>query len=236
MPKPLNQYKAIFFDAGDTLITIPEARAILQTYLEERNIYRENELVQIHLDQAIEQFYYNRNWDQGEAVSPDTDRTFWVGVYINILNNLQISDHWDVNQVHQYCHELYDVFTAPEHYTLFADVMETLTQLKQSGYSLGVISNFAPTLPAILKDKGIYHFFDPLIVSTLVGLEKPDPAIFELALTQSGYKPHEVLYIGDHFKNDIWAPKQAGMDAVQILRYAHLKGDGITSLKELLVM
>ncbi|WP_216628251.1 HAD-IA family hydrolase [Paenibacillus germinis] len=45
------------------------------------------------------------------------------------------------------------------------------------------------------------HYFDPIIVSTEVGLEKPDPAIFQLALNMAG--PKDILYVGDHETIDV---------------------------------
>ncbi|MFH5181940.1 HAD-IA family hydrolase [Paenibacillus sp. TAB 01] len=126
------------------------------------------------------------------------------------------------------------MFTGPEHYQLFNDVAECLPKLQERGLRLGIISNFAPTLSSILKHKGILHYFDPVIVSTEVGLEKPNPAIFELALARAGLSASEVLYVGDHDRNDIWAPNQAGIDAVKIKRYDYHSGEGIHSLRELL--
>ena len=88
-------------------------------------------------------------------------------------------------------------------------------------------------MKAILADKGVLHYFDPVLVSTEVGLEKPDPAIFQLALQMAGVEAEDVLYIGDHETNDIWAPNQVGIDAVRIIRYPYHHGDGIRSLLEL---
>jgi putative hydrolase of the HAD superfamily len=99
---------------------------------------------------------------------------------------------------------------------------------------MGIVSNFAPTLKGILEDKGILSYFDPVIVSTEVGLEKPDPAIFHLAVERSGLEAKDILYIGDHDRNDIWAPNQVGIDAVKIKRYDFHTGEGIRSLRELL--
>jgi putative hydrolase of the HAD superfamily len=78
---------------------------------------------------------------------------------------------------------------------LFEDVKESLTRLQQRGLRLGIVSNFAPTLLAVLESKGIAHYFEIDIVSTEVVLEKPDPAIFRLALQRSALAPEEILYI-----------------------------------------
>jgi putative hydrolase of the HAD superfamily len=85
----------------------------------------------------------------------------------------------------------------------------------------------------ILRDKGILHYFDPLIISAEVGVEKPNPAIFRLGLERAGLAAHEVLYVGDHETNDVWAPGRVGIASVRIKRYPYQEGEGITSLAEL---
>ncbi|WP_135556118.1 HAD-IA family hydrolase [Paenibacillus cymbidii] len=233
MKKPLEAYKAIFFDVGDTLLTIPAARLIMQQVLAERSLHREADRIGTLFTEAFRMFYYGKQLNPEETCSPESDRTFWMNIYKYILGRLGAEDDWDEEQIHQCSHELYDVFTAPAHYQLFDDVKESLQQLAERGFRLGVVSNFAPTLRAILADKGIGHYFDPIVVSTEVGLEKPNPAIFRLALERAGLEAGDVLYVGDHDQNDIWAPNEAGIDAVKIIRYDYHAGEGIHSLKEL---
>lgn len=232
--KTIDQYKALYFDVGDTLMTIPAAQAIIREFLAERALHREEKRIGELFNQAFRQFYYGKELNPEELCSPESDRVFWVKVYRFILDELGADGEWSQDQIHHCCHELYELFTGPEHYCLFDDVKDCLAELKRRGFRLGVISNFSPTLKTILADKGILDCFEHVIVSTEVGIEKPNPAIFHLALDQAGLKPSEVLYIGDHDQNDIWAPAQIGMDAVKILRYDYQTGDGIHSLMELL--
>lgn len=233
-PKALEQYKAIFFDVGDTLLTIPAARVIMQQFLAARSLHRGEEQIDELFTEAFRLFYYGKQLDPFDVCTPESDRAFWIKLYHYILQKLGVhEENWTDEQIHQCCHELYDLFTAPEQYALFEDVEESIAVLKSMGFRLGIISNFAPTLKSILEYKGILHHFDPVIVSTEVGLEKPDPAIFRLALKESGLAPEDVLYIGDHDRNDIWAPNQAGIDAVKIKRYDYHSGEGILSLREL---
>ncbi|CAG7616368.1 Phosphoglycolate phosphatase [Paenibacillus solanacearum] len=237
MVKSLRDYKAIFFDVGDTLITIPAARVIMQQYLASKAMHRGEEQIGELFTEAFRLFYYGKQLDPFEVCTPESDRAFWVKLYHYILQRLGVDEEqWTEEQVHQCCHELYHLFTAPEQYALFEDVKECIERLSREGYKLGIISNFAPTLSSILEHKGILHYFDPVIVSTEVGLEKPDPAIFSLALERSGLEARDVLYIGDHDRNDIWAPAQVGIDAVKIKRYDYHTGEGIHSLRELFAL
>jgi putative hydrolase of the HAD superfamily len=231
---PLNHYKAVFFDVGDTLMTIPAARVIIQQFLALRSLHREEDRIGELFTQAFRLFYYGKQLNPDEVCSPESDREFWMKLYRFILDELGADAEWSEDQIHHCCHELYDLFTTAEQYQLFDDVEESLEAISRMGLRMGIISNFAPSLKGILRDKGILHYFAPVIVSTEVGLEKPNPAIFRLALQESGLAASQVLYVGDHDQNDIWAPKQAGIDAVKILRYDYLTGNGIHSLMELL--
>ncbi len=214
-------------------MTIPEAHLIVQKFLAERSLHRDPERIGVLFQEAFRTFYYEKTAAGPKVVTPESDRQFWMGIYAFIMEHLDARSEWSAEDVHRVCHELYDHFTGPEYYTLFDDVEPVLTLLRDAGYRLAVISNFAPTLQHILADKGIAHLFETMIVSTEVGLEKPDPAIFSLALERTGLQAEQVLYVGDHAANDVWAPNQIGMDAVRILRYDYQKDEGIRSLWEL---
>ncbi|MCZ8517498.1 HAD-IA family hydrolase [Paenibacillus filicis] len=233
-PKALHEYKAIFFDVGDTLMTIPAASHVMRGYLAARDVHRGEERIGELFTEAFRLFYYGKQPGPFEVCTPESDRAFWMKLYHYLLQKLGVhEENWTDEQIRASCLELYNLFTSPEHYGLFEDVEESIRALKAKGFRLGIISNFAPTLKSILEHKGILHHFDPVIVSTEVGLEKPDPEIFRLALRESGLAPGEVLYVGDHDRNDIWAPNQAGIDAVKIKRYDYHSGEGIHSLREL---
>lgn len=94
---------------------------------------------------------------------------------------------------------------------------ELLTQLKNKGYQLGIISNGGhDTRLNILKGLGFTHYFDEIISSSLVGVSKPNPEIFHLTANKLGVAPEHCVYIGDHPINDIQGASAAGMRAVWI--------------------
>lgn len=229
----LNGIKAVLFDAGDTLLTIPGARETMSRYLADRDFHRDAERIGHLFHEAFRTFYYEKESDGKELCSPESDRAFWVGIYRHILQELGAHEHREEEVLHRWSHELYELFTSPEQYEVFDDVAETMERLREAGYRLGIVSNFAPTLSDILRHKGLLHYFQPVIVSTEVGLEKPNPDIFRLALERLELPPEAVLYVGDHDRNDIWAPNQVGIRAVKIKRYEHMTGEGITTLRQL---
>src|SRR5690554_1086438 len=160
MKKSVTAYKAIFFDAGDTLITIPAAHEIMFTYLQGQDFHVEPARLEGLLTAAIDNFYTNKSNYTDEVCTPESDRQFWVTIYTFIMNHLNDYYVWSEDRIHRCCHEMYDVFVAAEHYTLFEDVTACLEALSARGLRLGVISNFAPTLRGILEQKGIAPYFD----------------------------------------------------------------------------
>jgi len=86
-------------------------------------------------------------------------------------------------------------------------------------YSLGVISNFYGNVDRILDDAGIAPLLTTMVDSNRVGVSKPDPQIFRLALDDLGCAPAAALYVGDSFEKDVVGARGAG------LRAAWLVGD-----------
>ncbi|MCL6457971.1 MAG: HAD-IA family hydrolase [Gorillibacterium sp.] len=234
LKKPLLAYKAVFFDAGDTLITVPNDRMIFNNFLNKRLFYRQEEQVGQLVQEAIRLFYADKRMSAESLCSAESDKRFWMEIYTYILHRLGAEEQWDAEEIADCSLALYNEFLNPAHYALFSDVVENLERIRSLGLRMGIISNFSPGLRNILQDKAILSLFDPVIISTEVGLEKPNPDIFTLALGQSGLEAADVLYVGDHEWNDVWAPNQVGVDAIRIKRYDYHTGEGITSLAELI--
>jgi putative hydrolase of the HAD superfamily len=76
---------------------------------------------------------------------------------------------------------------------------------------LGVVSNFYGNVERILDDAGLAALLDTIIDSAVVGVSKPDPAIFALALQRIDCEPAEVLYVGDSFEKDVVGAHAAGL-------------------------
>jgi putative hydrolase of the HAD superfamily len=90
-----------------------------------------------------------------------------------------------------------------------------LTELKQRGYKLAVISNGGhATRLSILQGLGFSHYFDAIVSSGLLGISKPNPEIFLHTSRQLGVSAQHCLYVGDHPMNDIQGATDAGMTAI----------------------
>jgi HAD superfamily hydrolase (TIGR01509 family) len=94
---------------------------------------------------------------------------------------------------------------------------ETLDRLRGAGLRLAVVSNSDGRVEEALTAAGIRDRFDVVLDSALVGVEKPDPAIFRAALTALGVAPEEALYVGDLYDVDVVGARAAGMEAVLLV-------------------
>jgi REG-2-like HAD superfamily hydrolase len=90
---------------------------------------------------------------------------------------------------------------------------EILSVLKNAGIKLGIVSNFDERLEKIIAAHKMDHYFDFLVTSHNTGLEKPNPSIFQHALSISGFTPDVVGHVGDDVSHDYKTPKDMGMSA-----------------------
>lgn len=92
--------------------------------------------------------------------------------------------------------------------------LEALNRLRRAGLQLGVVSNSDGRVEEALSAAGLRGCFDVVIDSALVGVEKPDPAIFRAALDALRVSPGQALYVGDLYEIDVVGANAAGMPAV----------------------
>ena len=106
----------------------------------------------------------------------------------------------------------------PKEFTPFEETVLTLDALKKKGYRLGIITNLRADLEPLIQKTGLSGRLDFCVNSTLVGLEKPHPPIFQEAIRRSGAEPGEVLHVGDQVRSDVAGAKAMGMRAALLDR------------------
>jgi HAD superfamily hydrolase (TIGR01549 family) len=87
-----------------------------------------------------------------------------------------------------------------------------------SRYRIGVIANQSPGTEARLTKWGLMPPVSVCLSSAEIGLEKPDPEIFRLALSRAGCAPDEAIMIGDRIDNDIRPARLQGWRTIRILQ------------------
>ncbi|ERP96995.1 haloacid dehalogenase [Acinetobacter sp. COS3] len=97
----------------------------------------------------------------------------------------------------------------------FEHIEKTMTQLKQQGYLIGLISNGrTPFQEHNFYALGLTEFFSSIIVSEAIGFRKPDPRIFLLSSAQLDTPPQNCIFVGDNEIADIQGAKDVGMKTI----------------------
>jgi len=204
--------KMILFDAGQTLLDFRSSMAEVVS----RSLLRDG----IRLAKAQQELVEPLMWshsvrlqaERGTRTSVAESWAFWAAVYEGMALDLGLPDPAR-HAVH-----LMEAFASPDAWEPFADVHSTLTRLRSVGLSLGVVSNWSVALHGILTGLDLHDYFDFVITSAEVGVEKPDPAIFGPAMEAAGVCASECLYVGDSLTHDLPSSMAAGLDFALIDR------------------
>lgn len=102
----------------------------------------------------------------------------------------------------------------PTKTNLFPQAHETLAYL-QKKYKLHLISNgFKESTELKIQVNGLAKYFENIVISESIGINKPDKAIFEFALNAAKAKKEESIMIGDSLEADVRGAMNFGMDAI----------------------
>ena len=89
--------------------------------------------------------------------------------------------------------------------------------LYHRGYTLGIISNLISTreIPEWLDCDGLAHYFKSVVLSSVLGIRKPDPEIYHTAARNAGVHPSRCAYVGDNLDRDVTGTRIAGISGWQ---------------------
>jgi putative hydrolase of the HAD superfamily len=208
--------KAVFFDAAGTLIT--PVRPVGQTY----TLLAKNYGVEVSSFEISERFRTCFAASPPLTFGPvstesieQLERDWWKKLVHCVFQPLGRFEQFD-----PFFTELFSYFARPEAWTLYPDVLETLSALQERGLALDVISNFDSRLIDILEGLGMAGCFDEVFISSRVGHAKPERQIFQTALKRHNLAPGEAMHVGDSEENDLYGAANAGLLGVLIDRSA----------------
>jgi putative hydrolase of the HAD superfamily len=197
----LHGIKAIFFDAGGTLIHLDSLRI--------RDLLRDELRIEISLDgfpraQSLAMSRVAELVAAGAGSTEELKREF----YSTLLPVVGVPEDKLAAAVE--C-----VLTLAQSEMLWRKADETtavaLAQLKARGLILGVVSNSDGRIESAFEQAGLSSYFDFFIDSFNVGVEKPDREIFRKATERGGIAPHEAAYVGDLYSVDVLGARNAGL-------------------------
>jgi putative hydrolase of the HAD superfamily len=93
-----------------------------------------------------------------------------------------------------------------------SDVKETVIELSRRGYLLGIIANTITEteIPDYLEEYGLTDYFKAVVLSSKVGIRKPNPEIYWEAARRIGVEPEKCVYVGDNPVRDVEGTRAAG--------------------------
>jgi len=91
---------------------------------------------------------------------------------------------------------------------------DALKTLRGAGYTLGVVSNADGRVESFLELAGLRRYLDFVVDSAVVGVEKPDPGIFRIALDRAGVEPRLAVHVGDIYEIDVAGARAAGVQGI----------------------
>ncbi len=231
--KVTNGYRAIFFDAGNTLLMPhPSVEEVCAELLERHGIPADMESIRRGTALA-NRHYEKRYWsDDTFWASEEQAQGLWLEMYGLLMREVGFeADSSEMGEL------LYAEFGEGHRWTTFPEVLATLGALHERGLILGIVSNWDVRLPEICHQLGISDYLDFIISSATVGRIKPEPAIFQMALDRAGVTPEQAVHVGDHFYADVLGARSAGIKPVLVDRHGYApSGDCaiVASLDELI--
>jgi 2-haloacid dehalogenase len=217
------QYKIILFDLDDTLIDFA--------------VSQKKGLQQVH-----QQFYADLNFDHFETHFKSINYALWREVHKIPASEIRKLRFEQLNQAIHHHPEVETVAETYEqalgiHGIWFPNVEDSIRQLHQAGYIMGVITNGLSKTQRVkyqtlLMDK----WFDCFIISDEAGMVKPDKAIFALAHEELAKKhgsdikkinPKSTLMVGDSLHSDGQGAHNAGLSFCWIAHKSAVRQDGI---------
>lgn len=197
--------RAVIFDAGNTLLRMnyriiaeqlaTRGRAVSAEQVEEAELR-----ARVRLDPHL-------------APGRSTESATTHGSYLRyLLEYLAVTDEAEIDAIARWRRG----YNLPVGLWNRADpeALEAVRRVRAAGLVAGVISNSNGSVRSILEETGLAAHLDFIIDSSVVGVEKPDPRIFELGLREAAVRPDQAVYVGDLYSVDVLGARGAGLDGI----------------------
>jgi putative hydrolase of the HAD superfamily len=218
------QVETVLLDAGGVLLDLDYA--YLRRLIEAR--HGEVEVEELSRLEAVARLEIHRHVQEGGRVSEawrDYFRIIMGRVGVPAEKQESIIDAlWEA-------HQRFGLWTVP-----IAGGPETVAELRGRGYRIGVVSNAEGRVEQDLQSAGYAGLLETVVDSHVVGVEKPDPQIFHIALERMNATAETAVFVGDVPAVDLAGARAAGVAPILLDRhdlYSDLPEIRVRSLDEL---
>jgi putative hydrolase of the HAD superfamily len=202
-----SRVETVLFDAGGVLLDLDYA--FLRELIEERGLAAEAEA--LSRAEALARAEIHRRVQQGARVSGAWRAYFELvlqGVGVGAAHHAPIIDTlWDT-------HRRIGLWTRA-----IDGALAVVDRLREAGLRVGVVSNAEGQVARDLDRAGFVGRFETVVDSCLVGVEKPDPRIFRIALDRMRIEAESTVFVGDLPSVDVEGARAAGIPAILIDRH-----------------
>jgi putative hydrolase of the HAD superfamily len=204
---------AIMFDAGGVLWDLrPTHEDLFARTLSANGVKGDPARLKSAMAQA------ERAMDQEFSLLQGSDETeFWLKYDRMVLDILGAE-----LDLHRFSSDLTTEFRKvareTESWVAFDDAVPTLEAARKRDFSMGMVSNATDLARKVLANLDMEKYFDFVVISEEVGIRKPDPRIFRMALDMAGATAGRSLFLGDKLSTDILGATGAGMRAILVDR------------------
>ena len=210
-----SKIKGIIFDYGGTIDSNGKhwAEVLWDAYADNK--------VPVSKEQFREAYVYAERYLATHPVIEAGDNFFVllrkkIDLHVNYLINKSFLHENDKTKD-------YSLAISTQCYTFVKGLIEKekpLLEVLKGRYPMVLVSNFYGNVQSVLSDFGLLNYFDDIIESAVVGVRKPDPAIFGLGVQSLGIPASSVVIIGDSYTKDIVPARSLGCHTIW------LKGTG----------
>ncbi len=224
--------RVVLFDVGQTLVRArPDIGEMFWRVSTELG-YRVDRRRAVRLQPLVYGYYDAEYLKDGDFwCCQDRSVLIWLDMYALMCREMGLGD-----EVDRIPRMMYDRYLDARSWEVYDDVAACLTRLRRQGCRLAAVSNWSNHLEGLLRDLGLLPYFDEVVASAAVGLRKPDPAIFRLALERLGASPDRAVHVGDSYEADVCGALNADIEGVLLDREGRSRRAGcrtIASLREL---
>jgi putative hydrolase of the HAD superfamily len=215
------RYHMVIFDVGGTLVGFEDDAPFAEVLARVSPPHRYTSATELRL--SMLRTLSARRHEAVGMVDDNEINNWWRTIFEDLFpgNQMAALHMWEL-----FKHSYFD--------SLFPDTLPILQLLRSRGVPMGIVSNYGAHLIYTLYKLNIYDYFQFVIVSSLVGVAKPDIGIFEMAIQKAGVPPDQLLYVGDNVTDDIDGARQAGIDAVLINRPGRTRSTALLKINSLL--
>ena len=225
----ISSFKAVFFDAGGTLLHPFPSVGEIYHRVASRYGYK--------TDADRLQKKFSEVWTKRDGLghlsshhNEKIEKEWWRSLVQEVFSETE----GPFRDFEIFFEELYDAFANPEAWRLYPGVLEVLAELKKRGKRLAIVSNWDSRLFKLCEGLGLEDYFEFVLASAVFGASKPSPKIFMEALRRAKVSAAEAVHVGDSLEDEVKGALAAGICPILIDRGPSARRlEGIQTIQKL---